>query len=408
MMLTWKIIIIIKKHLWFCFNNLGSLNLNTSYWPATQYITCFSVLMVFCGMQYCINMYACIQYNNFKGAFCLESPMYCQCCDHFFCWLIHFENNCLFAAFAHSLQDFIDITLSKTQRKTPTVVHKHYQIHRIRHFYMRKVKFTQQNYHDRLTQILTDFPKLDVSHREKSPVEWIWTFVWFSKCFICFCRTSTRSMPTWWTSCTTKTITSWPWDKLTSPRIWLTSMLKQIFETRTNPKTNKRVTIQPQKSLVALSRLNRLDFFSPQFAYYGGRWRRPMPFVPPSSSSSVLPKTTCVWWSTAILCIAANSWREPLWVGCAPSWSVRSPAWSIWSKVVPASPPSISHSLTRRHAFTVPCQSSSTSASASVSSALHRPQHQDPAPVRLPQRGKVQFHQQGTVTCLRAATVAAC
>lgn len=61
-------------------------------------------------------------------------------------------------------QEFIDITLSKTQRKTPTVVHKHYQIHRIRHFYMRKVKFTQQNYHDRLSQILTDFPKLDVSN----------------------------------------------------------------------------------------------------------------------------------------------------------------------------------------------------------------------------------------------------
>ncbi|XP_062386794.1 nucleolar GTP-binding protein 1 [Sardina pilchardus] len=61
-------------------------------------------------------------------------------------------------------KDFIDITLSKTQRKTPTVVHKHYQIHRIRHFYMRKVKFTQQNYHDRLTQILTDFPKLDDIH----------------------------------------------------------------------------------------------------------------------------------------------------------------------------------------------------------------------------------------------------
>lgn len=77
----------------------------------------------------------------------------------------------VFAIFAHSLQDFIDITLSKTQRKTPTVVHKHYQIHRIRHFYMRKVKFTQQNYHDRLAQILTDFPKLDVSHHEKSPVE---------------------------------------------------------------------------------------------------------------------------------------------------------------------------------------------------------------------------------------------
>uniref|UniRef100_A0A8B9JI89 Nucleolar GTP-binding protein 1 n=1 Tax=Astyanax mexicanus TaxID=7994 RepID=A0A8B9JI89_ASTMX len=61
-------------------------------------------------------------------------------------------------------KDFIDVTLSKTQRKTPTVIHKHYQIHRIRHFYMRKVKFTQQNYHDRLTQILTDFPKLDDIH----------------------------------------------------------------------------------------------------------------------------------------------------------------------------------------------------------------------------------------------------
>uniref|UniRef100_A0A2K5WSJ0 Nucleolar GTP-binding protein 1 n=1 Tax=Macaca fascicularis TaxID=9541 RepID=A0A2K5WSJ0_MACFA len=44
------------------------------------------------------------------------------------------------------------------------VIHKHYQIHRIRHFYMRKVKFTQQNYHDRLSQILTDFPKLDDIH----------------------------------------------------------------------------------------------------------------------------------------------------------------------------------------------------------------------------------------------------
>uniref|UniRef100_A0A9L0RW53 GTP binding protein 4 n=1 Tax=Equus caballus TaxID=9796 RepID=A0A9L0RW53_HORSE len=63
-----------------------------------------------------------------------------------------------------SAKDFIDLTLSKTQRKTPTVIHKHYKIHRIRHFYMRKVKFTQQNYHDRLSQILTDFPKLDDIH----------------------------------------------------------------------------------------------------------------------------------------------------------------------------------------------------------------------------------------------------
>uniref|UniRef100_A0A670YQ85 Nucleolar GTP-binding protein 1 n=1 Tax=Pseudonaja textilis TaxID=8673 RepID=A0A670YQ85_PSETE len=62
------------------------------------------------------------------------------------------------------IKDFIDLTLSKTQRKTPTVIHKHYQIHRIRHFYMRKVKYTQQNYHDRLTQIIMDFPKLDDIH----------------------------------------------------------------------------------------------------------------------------------------------------------------------------------------------------------------------------------------------------
>jgi len=61
-------------------------------------------------------------------------------------------------------QDFVDIVLSKTQRKTPTIVHKHYAIGRIRQFYMRKVKFTQQTYHDRLTQILEDFPVLDEIH----------------------------------------------------------------------------------------------------------------------------------------------------------------------------------------------------------------------------------------------------
>ncbi|CAK8671539.1 unnamed protein product [Clavelina lepadiformis] len=61
-------------------------------------------------------------------------------------------------------KEFIDITLSKTQRKTPTVVHKNYHISRIRSFYNRKVKFTQQNYHDRLSTILTEFPKLEDVH----------------------------------------------------------------------------------------------------------------------------------------------------------------------------------------------------------------------------------------------------
>ncbi|KAJ3037789.1 Nucleolar GTP-binding protein 1 [Rhizophlyctis rosea] len=60
--------------------------------------------------------------------------------------------------------DFIDITLSKIQRKTPTVIHAHYQITRIRQFYMRKVKFAQDCFDERLNQILTDFPKLDEIH----------------------------------------------------------------------------------------------------------------------------------------------------------------------------------------------------------------------------------------------------
>ncbi|KOC59347.1 putative nucleolar GTP-binding protein 1 [Habropoda laboriosa] len=61
-------------------------------------------------------------------------------------------------------KDFIDIILSKTQRKTPTVIHKNYKIARIRAFYVRKVKFTQQNFHDRLSQIIQEFPKLDDVH----------------------------------------------------------------------------------------------------------------------------------------------------------------------------------------------------------------------------------------------------
>ncbi|XP_042864011.1 nucleolar GTP-binding protein 1-like [Penaeus japonicus] len=61
-------------------------------------------------------------------------------------------------------KDFINIMLSKTQRKTPTVVHKRFKISRIRRFYMRKVKYTQQTIHDKLTAILTEFPKLEDLH----------------------------------------------------------------------------------------------------------------------------------------------------------------------------------------------------------------------------------------------------
>lgn len=59
-------------------------------------------------------------------------------------------------------KEFVDIVLTRTQRKTPTVVHKHYPISVIRKFYMRKVKYTQSTIHEKLSQILTDFPVLDV------------------------------------------------------------------------------------------------------------------------------------------------------------------------------------------------------------------------------------------------------
>ncbi|XP_043700613.1 nucleolar GTP-binding protein 1-like [Telopea speciosissima] len=61
-------------------------------------------------------------------------------------------------------KDFIDIILSRTQRQTPTVVHKGYAISRLRQFYMRKVKYTQQNFHDKLSAIIDEFPRLDDIH----------------------------------------------------------------------------------------------------------------------------------------------------------------------------------------------------------------------------------------------------
>jgi len=61
-------------------------------------------------------------------------------------------------------KDLIDITLSKTQRKTPTIIHKHYQISRIRSFYMRKVKFTESNLNEKLSGILGEFPKIEDIH----------------------------------------------------------------------------------------------------------------------------------------------------------------------------------------------------------------------------------------------------
>ena len=61
-------------------------------------------------------------------------------------------------------QSFIDIMLSKTNRGTPTVVRARWKMSSIRSFYMRKVRFTQQNISNRLGQILSEFPRLDSIH----------------------------------------------------------------------------------------------------------------------------------------------------------------------------------------------------------------------------------------------------
>ncbi|KAL3824218.1 hypothetical protein ACJIZ3_020247 [Penstemon smallii] len=61
-------------------------------------------------------------------------------------------------------KEFVDIILSRTQRRTPTQVHKGYSISRLRQFYMRKVKYTQENFHLKLSTIIDEFPRLDDIH----------------------------------------------------------------------------------------------------------------------------------------------------------------------------------------------------------------------------------------------------
>lgn len=60
--------------------------------------------------------------------------------------------------------DFTNIVLSMTQRKTPTVTHPGYKITRIRSFYMRKVKFCAEAIHEKFAECLDGFPKLDDIH----------------------------------------------------------------------------------------------------------------------------------------------------------------------------------------------------------------------------------------------------
>eukprot|EP01122_Echinamoeba_exundans_P006877 TRINITY_DN2004_c0_g1_i1.p1 TRINITY_DN2004_c0_g1~~TRINITY_DN2004_c0_g1_i1.p1 ORF type:complete len:644 (+),score=176.82 TRINITY_DN2004_c0_g1_i1:239-2170(+) len=61
-------------------------------------------------------------------------------------------------------KEFVDIVLTRTQRKTPTQLHSHLPVSAIRRFYMRKVKFTQATINEKLDHILKDFPILDEIH----------------------------------------------------------------------------------------------------------------------------------------------------------------------------------------------------------------------------------------------------
>jgi nucleolar GTP-binding protein len=60
--------------------------------------------------------------------------------------------------------ELINAILSKTQRKTPTVIHPGYKITRIRKFYMRKIKFTNQTIEEKVDDVINNFPKLDDIH----------------------------------------------------------------------------------------------------------------------------------------------------------------------------------------------------------------------------------------------------
>ena len=61
-------------------------------------------------------------------------------------------------------QEFLDVVLSRTQRRLPTQIRAGFKISRIRGFYTRKVKFTQETFTEKLSIILEGFPKLQDIH----------------------------------------------------------------------------------------------------------------------------------------------------------------------------------------------------------------------------------------------------
>ncbi|KAF2485189.1 putative nucleolar GTP-binding protein [Neohortaea acidophila] len=61
-------------------------------------------------------------------------------------------------------QEFLDIVLSRTQRRLPTQIRAGFKITRIRAFYLRKVKFTSETFAEKLSSILDNFPRLADIH----------------------------------------------------------------------------------------------------------------------------------------------------------------------------------------------------------------------------------------------------
>ncbi|KAJ5554868.1 hypothetical protein N7535_007312 [Penicillium sp. DV-2018c] len=63
-----------------------------------------------------------------------------------------------------SHQEFLDIVLSRTQRQLPTQIRAGFKISRIRGFYTRKVKYTQETFGEKFQHILDGFPRLQDIH----------------------------------------------------------------------------------------------------------------------------------------------------------------------------------------------------------------------------------------------------
>ncbi|AEA38962.1 nucleolar G-protein (nucleomorph) [Cryptomonas paramecium] len=57
--------------------------------------------------------------------------------------------------------DIINTILSKTQKKTPTIIHKHFSIQRIRKFYIKKLSFAYYNFYNYICNLIQKFPVMN-------------------------------------------------------------------------------------------------------------------------------------------------------------------------------------------------------------------------------------------------------